>query len=439
MLVFDTDSEDEEDDYQISRRPMVVTPTSSPSSGSRRPIVVEDDEDDDSNEDCDSNGDETRKQGEDAVTTLTKSQKKNKRNRKKRKKKLSKSSSSMSEEQTQETKAFKKAASVSFSTVQVRTYARCFSADTVPADGGWPLGMELDHYENAEEVSVEEYQNQKQEDLKERWENLAQNITDEKILENMKKRPDDGTPLLLETRQWDYRTGIKNPLFGALSEEQRQNLFVPTSDNSTPSNPPSPSKRRNRSNSECFNEGRRRTRSNSECFNEEYNQVYVHHVRNELEQIRNDRTKSGATGCNCRKLTVYIPPKDGSGGKRAQHRRMKPSRLSQELKKRGLYDPKASRETLERILYKAVAKEPCCRGDDCFCSRNGIDCQADSCSCWHDSHVHTKSTGNGYLDVHEIQARCGNPLGMATVDIATIDNFRTDILESQICQPVGCI
>jgi hypothetical protein len=303
--------------------------------------------------------------------------------------------------------------------------------------------MELDSYENGEEVSLEDYQNKKQEELRQRWERVLQKNCDATIIENMTKRP-DGSPLLLETRLWDYKIGIKNPLFGALSEEQRQLMFVDSnSDISSTSNSPSNSspsqKRRSRSNS-VSSVGRSRSNSvSSECFNETYNQVYVHHVRNELEQIRIKRTKAGATGCNCRKLTVYLPPKDGSGGKRAQHRRMKPSKLTQELKKRGLYDPSASREDLERTLHKAVKKEPCCLGDDCFCARNGIDCQADSCSCWYDSHVHTKATGNGLLSVQEIQARCGNPLGMTTVDMVAIDSFRNKLLESKICQPVGSI
>lgn len=156
-------------------------------------------------------------------------------------------------------------------------------------------------------------------------------------------------------------------------------------------------------------------------------------MRHELEELRNQRTKSGATGCNCRKLSVYLPPKDGSGGKRAQHRRMKPSKLTQELKKRGIYDPSASREELEILLHDAVENEPCCRGDDCFCIRNGIDCQSDACSCWHNSHVNAK--GN-FPSIEEIKNRCGNPLGHYTVDLDKINAFREKVLESTICQVI---
>jgi hypothetical protein len=172
-----------------------------------------------------------------------------------------------------------------------------------------------------------------------------------------------------------------------------------------------------------------------EHFSEKYNQVYVHQVRNGLEQLRNDRSKSGAAGCNCRKLSVYIPPKNG-GGKKAAHRRLKPSKLRDELKRRDLYDESKPREELEQILFDAVEKEPCCGSTDCFCHRNGIDCQADACSCWHDSHVHAK-TGERYLSVQTIAERCGNPLGTLVVDIDGIDSYRSRVLESNICQLIG--
>ena len=146
----------------------------------------------------------------------------------------------------------------------------------------------------------------------------------EKIRDQMVTRP-KGDPLVFETRQWDFRSKLKNPLFGILEEERRQNLLLDSTDEEChQSSSSSPSKGRSRSNSvssvqSSSSKQNRRSRSSSfshsERFNETYNQVYVHHVRNGLEQIRTERTKSGATGCNCRKLTVYIPPKGGGGKK----------------------------------------------------------------------------------------------------------------------------
>jgi hypothetical protein len=234
---------------------------------------------------------------------------------------------------------------------------------------------------------------------------------------------------------------MKNPLFGLLSEEQRQAIFLESHSEENEGQFPANGRARSQSVSDYSSSvsssppkrrGRTTSFSQSEQFNETYNQVYVHHVRNELEQLRNERTKSGATGCNCRKLTVYLPPKDG-GGKKAQHRRLKPAKLTAELKKRNLYDESASREELERILHDAVEKEPCCSSEDCFCHRNGIECQADACSCWHDSHVHTKS-GSRYLSIQVIKERCGNPNGTSAVDCDGIDAYRERMLESTMCQ-----
>jgi hypothetical protein len=287
-------------------------------------------------------------------------------------------------------------------------------------------------------------------------------------LGDKREKYNDASSVVYETRQWDYRSKVRNPLFGMLSEEKRQAIFLAATGGSEadqqqhqqhqttseegiprarsnsvssatiprPSKPHGCNTRRSRSSNSGKNN------SNNQNFNDTYNQVYVMHVRNELEQLRNERNKSGATGCNCRKLNVYVPPKDGSGGKRAQHKRLKPSKLSQELRKRNLYDSSMSRDEMEKVLHKAVEEEPCCRDEDCFCIRNGIDCQADACSCWHDSHVHVKRYGDsGPLSNEEIETRCGNPFGMYMVDLDAIDSFRSKVVQNQkdgmfFCHPI---
>ena len=524
LLVFDTDSEEEEDEYYPRPVPppsrstpvekaadsafRIRNPPTEEASKRRGAHVVEDDEDDDDDEDDHSEDSKSNKvaDGTAATTTtttimggddgapkkLTKTQKKNKARRKKKKSKQNSNSTEggggasptnaiPASTQTKNSAAAATAKviekkSISFSNVSIRSYDRCFSADTVPLDGGWPLGSELYKFEDHDEISLEDFESHKQETLQDRWEVLkTAGKVDDEIAQRLTKRPSGSADdFVLETRQWDYLSGRKNPLFRPLAEEERQQIFLQYSNESPdvhnnilvsggpPSPPSSKGHGRTRSSSVSSisdisvgsNGGsgggsspRRRNRSNSVSqthqFNETYDQVYVHHVRHELEELRNDRTKSGATGCNCRKLTVYLPPKDGSGGKKAQHRRMKPSKVVNELKKRGIYNSKSSREELEITLHDAVEKEPCCSGNDCFCARNGIDCQADACSCWHDSHVHTKpcdkkkNGSSSYLSVAEITERCGNPMGTSVCDIAAIDEFRTKLLSSGICQPVS--
>lgn len=441
LLVFDTDSEEEEEqDRVFYERPTVVTPPPfDPMSaeeeeekepdrhGHRRQHSVNevdaddgDDDDDDSNDDSAQNSQQPSK---DSQKTIQNRKKKNK----KRKNKKKKRSSSVSSK------------SVHFSDVSIRGYARCFGLDAVPGDGGWPLGLELSDYTDSPTIPIDQYEQDKQARLQERWERVKSKCSDE-VVTMMNKSSS------FESRMWGYKRGLKNPLFRIVLEDERQALLLGTSQSwdedisqsfscdmsSLSSSPP---KHRMRSNSVTSEKSRMRSNSHGD-FNEKYDQVYVHHVRNELEQIRNSRTKEGATGCTCRKLSVYIPPTDGSGGKRSQHRRLKPSKLTAELKKRGLENPNMSREESEQVLHDAVEQEPCCWGDDCFCSRNGIDCQADACACWHNSHVHTKSTGGGYLLPADIEKRCGNPNGMYTVNLDEINIFREKLLSSPICQPV---
>ncbi|KAL3944569.1 MAG: hypothetical protein SGBAC_001335 [Bacillariaceae sp.] len=436
LLVLDTDSEDE--DEEETYYPRIQAPFSSNDQRLSAPVqmsfsqphIVEPDEEDRISEpEMDTSNDSNQK--------LSKTQKKN-RNRRKKKKNKHKGETCIPVEPCFPVAQRKSNPRVSFSNVRIRSYPRCFGTDTVPGDGGWPLGMEREPLEETEDLLLEEYETQKQERLKERWERILEEGCDAAVKEKMTERP-DGIPFTFETRQWDYSIGLKNPLFRISHEQQRQAFFLDVDPKALDNKPPSP-KRRSRSNSvnsvgSCSSRTRSNSVSYSEHFNETYNQVMVHHCRNELEELRIERTKSGATGCNCRKLNVYLPPKDGSGGKGVQRRRLKPSVLAKELKKRNKYNAKDSREKMEKLLHDLIEKEPCCSDEDCFCVRNGIDCQSDACSCWHDSHVHAKN-GSAFPSVDEIKARCGNPNAMYTVNFNEIEVYRTNILKCVPCAVV---
>jgi len=480
LLILDSDSSDESDVEYRSRQvntksvperiKTVSTPPPPPSATSPLPVECPKSQ----NEGQSLKNQETRK--------LTKNQKKKKRQRRKKKK-------SVRKEAIQEVKSRDTTKHVTFSYVSIRAFPRAFSGDAVPAHGGWPLGMKIEGYEDFDKIPVEEYETMKQNNLHERWiailsstknkpapspkgspktlspskiKREKEKIIDEQIIRlvngiNSSGRNDDDNnkprSIVYESRQWDYRSRVKNPLFRSVSEDERHALFLQASGidpkilREGQSHKNGNSSGRTRSNSignHCQGGRGIRSRSNSFCdhnlesvvegkFNEEYNQAMVHHVRNELEQIRFERNKSGATGCNCRKLVVYIPPKDGSGGKKAQHRRLKPSKVVQELKKRHLHDSSVasmSRDKMEKMLYNVVEKEPCCRDDACFCIRNGINCQADACSCWHDSHVHVKRSDR-VLSNDDIRKRCGNPLGIYLVDTEAIDSYRIEIVKKK--------
>lgn len=340
-----------------------------------------------------------------------------KKKRKKRKKKKKKS---------KETK------SVSFANIWTRSFVRSFYSDGVPSDGGWPLGFSSEHsFEDSEEpVSVEDYEIDKQARLEERWYRICPDG------EEIPQEP-------LETRQWDYKFGKKNPLFRALPEKARMHRIMGTEEA-----PPSPPKkaatsptvgRRTRANSDLGNRPRNSaSRSRSSSFSTRSNSYSddkdidfeARHIMQELEQLRTWRSKRGSKGCTCRKLHVYIPP-PGSG-KKAAHRRMKVSKLKEELRARSaLPSPEGSRENMEQLLLKLVEQEPCC-GPSCECVQNGIECQSDACTCWHAAAHHVKD-GTAPLRPSQIEERCGNSFGMVTVDSDMIDAYRAPFLT---CLPV---
>lgn len=321
----------------------------------------------------------------------------------------------------------KKKPSVSFGTTSVIEFERCLGADVVPGDGGWPLGM---NWTVVEEYSagVDAYEADKQERLRQRW-RLRKSTMLKQDLVNF-HFGDSLEGVILETRAYDYKDGHKNPLFGMLCEQDRMKLLLKSS---TP--PSSFSEDEPVIHDRKLRSTRSRSASFSEQFNDTFTQAHVHHVRHELEQIRNWRTAEDARGCTCRKLQVYLPPPDG-GGKKAQKRRMNPNKVKDELKKRGLL-PKEdkTREELEVLLYEAVEAEPCCL-DDCSCVVNGIDCQDNACQCWRPSHQTSSQKRSSESDSSPsaIQRRCGNPHGMTAVDFGKINAYRQEMI-CQVIQP----
>jgi len=300
---------------------------------------------------------------------------------------------------------------VMFDKVLVREFSRCLSMDSVPTEGGWPLGLSQDitaEHESAD--SVDSFESDKQEKLKARWKEI---------------HPDSlEPPTPLETRQWDYKPDEeRNPLFWKLSEQERMQILIADSEGKSVKmvKPVRPVRKTHST--------RSRSASVSEKRNETYPQDHVDHVSNELEQIRNQRSMEGSTGCSCRKLNVYIPPPNA--GKKAARQRMNLSKVKEELQSRNLLPTEhRTREELERLLHDAVEQEPCCT-DDCVCVGNGIGCQADTCSCWSATHQSDKGKKHSE-DPTVIQKRCGNIHGMYVYDINEIDSFRKELL----CQPV---
>jgi hypothetical protein len=325
-----------------------------------------------------------------------------------------------------------------FGHVRIQEYERCLGIDVVPLDGSWPLGIGKKLVECAiVELTVDQYEEEKQQRLQER---MAQLVG----LERLQPRQD-----VLETRQWDYLSRSKNPLFHLVTESNRMELLLRYSepDNqavvvSVDCHKSSPTttttgKQRKQSSSSTSSSSSRRENSFTERFNDVFTKADVSHFRVELEDIRAMRSIKDATGCSCHRLKVYIPPEHGAG-KTAQKKRLAIHKVKIELKKRNLLpkdDHAVSREELERILHDAVEKEGCC-DYDCPCYQNGIGCQSDACDCWQQSYKENNTTSFS-LTTQDIRNRCGNRLGMYTVDMDVIDEYRRNVLEKlTYCPPV---
>ena len=466
--------------------------------GKPRESTHNDDEDGDDNDDEDSLGEE---QG-------SVHPKKSKNNRKrKKKKKRKKQSANVTKESVRpdgsmvtssaETEPKKKTGGpkrrIHFGSVSIKNYERTLGTDVVPLDGGWPLGLGMvmdisdkDGDSTNETVieiaAIDDYEAAKYDRLLHRWKKLhgqsEEHTSDIVITNNEGNKPLLEPPKVLETRQWDYKQGSRNPLFSLLIEKQRMALLLgeqsleeifeqkyekdykrkheqkqPKS-SSSPSNAGKNKKQRNGKHQQQNSPSNqrishRRSRSgshsfqNQERYNDRFTEFEVHHVRNELETLRNLRTKQESRGCTCRRLDVYIPPPNA--GKKAAHRRLNIHKITEELRKRNaLPEKKSSREELELLLHDLVAKEPCCRDDNCPCVKSGIGCQSDACQCWHASHQlkaghsHSSSSQSNKSTTDEItpeiiQTRCGNRFGMYTVDVDFINSYRASYLT---CIPV---
>jgi len=168
------------------------------------------------------------------------------------------------------------------------------------------------------------------------------------------------------------------------------------------------------------------------------------HIQHDIETLRIQRSDPTNLGCSCRKLHVFLPGATDKSHhkKRGSHRRLPERKVREELRKRSLLNKgneSMLRDKMEKLLHDAIEKEPCCWGNDCPCVRGGIECQADTCSCWHASHdvAHSSASNSaststssgdplrkGGEDVESMKARCGNKNGMYVVNSEGIARYR---------------
>ena len=360
-------------------------------------------------------------------------------------------------------KGIKSLKKVSFSEVSIREHSRCLGEDVVPFDGGWPLGLSHNIIREYNFVGgVQEYERIKQIKLKKRWERAFGITSDE-------NKFDDGQIITsFETRQYDYKTKNKNvetnnnhrrrstsfsgeddlndgknPLFKPSDEGDRKKLILRDYavtvedvekdifiDVHAENIEHEEHKHKHKKDSKSLRRSTRYKSENSEYEGTPFSAYEIRHIRNDLEQIRNQRSLK-STGCSCRKPNFYLPFYNQSieictTNTSSKHKGTKLSdrRLKEELRRRGKFKTDQSRPQLEIELGKAIEVEPCCWSNDCECVRNNIPCQADSCSCWQPQHQ-----ANSTSTPEDIKKNCGNKYGMYVVDIDDIRRHRQRLID----------
>jgi len=312
----------------------------------------------------------------------------------------------------------------------LRFVERSLGGDGVPSDGGWPLCL-TDTVLEEVNLPLDEYETHRRNILEERYRNYDDPTTSRPI------------PTTLETRQWDYKKerndkghSIRNPLFPSLDEEERYNLLVSgkaTKSKKVSSGRGATTRARSCSvdstdnNTNYYKNSNNNSNGNGSSSHTAavFDPIEVRRIRNELEDLRVERSKE--QGCTCRKVQVQL-----NGGKK----RTSLLKVKEELRKRNrLPTTTVTRDALEQLLQSLIEQEPCCSAPECPCARNALVCQADSCSCW----THPNNSNNNSQQqqqdemprtVKDLQAKCGNIHGMYVVDTEAIRAFRNQMIHS---------
>uniref|UniRef100_M4B7I7 MYND-type domain-containing protein n=1 Tax=Hyaloperonospora arabidopsidis (strain Emoy2) TaxID=559515 RepID=M4B7I7_HYAAE len=258
--------------------------------------------------------------------------------------------------------------------VSAREFARFpGGGGAVPYDGTWALG--LGHQLSDVALgSVLERERRREQTLQDRVELLSR-----------AKRRDvrEG-----ETRQFDYRRGVENPLFARLSEEERKRVFAlvkeedekdlelmemgPISSSETrlasPLHWTKPSRRKNSTAStaslDAFEEGT--SGDDAAWQTPDFGCVSIEQL-DEFTRIRDSR--DGACGCSCGDLVKKVA-------------KMNVKKLRAFLQERQVKQlPGMGKTELMAAAKKLAREQKNCQStdSDCECARNGVPCHSDVC------------------------------------------------------------
>ncbi len=258
-------------------------------------------------------------------------------------------------------------AAISFGFVEEIYFKRHIGYDAVPTSGCYPLGFSLHADESCPRVviTVDEHVNRKQAELLLKAQSLP--IAQRALVSMTSKCDKEDSTLKLETRQFDYKSGVKNPLFEVHDEVSRINLLG-------------------------FNDGKA-TIAPEDSAN------IVRELNNEVIAIRSSRSHNG---CSCKPLKID----------KLSVAKMKSEILSHSdgsITKNDV--EKLSKAELTTKLREVINLCTLCVSNNCECVQLGVQCNDQTCGC----------LAKGY---NVDRSHCDNPNGKYIFSADLVNEYR---------------
>jgi len=275
--------------------------------------------------------------------------------------------------------------SLAFGEVEVLEIERSIGWTAVPAKGSWPLGLSEGEALSRRRVSLEEYELERQQKLQARYTALSKK---QRKLLNAEQ---------LETRQFDFKMDLKNPLFTALSEEERKVLLIGP-DEDTDNDEPVHTVGSRRSSALLVLEESDKPENPLVAVNQA--------LKEELSKLYSSRE---STGCSCAKVKNID--------------KLHQTRLKEMLMLCGCeVDSSASKKELLVQLKTVLEGKSLCELLSCECFRAGVQCHADVCGCCYITEGGKRIFVNGLK-------KCGNSEGLYLYQLDNVSRYRKAIIE----------
>lgn len=286
-----------------------------------------------------------------------------------------------------------------------------------------PLGLGDPIEEAVENYTIDEHVHLRQQALRDRFNELSSTEVFR-------------STVLLESRQWDYRPRMSNPLFTTIAEPIRGQILAKQHDDDlmaaakTMRESPKTTARKTAN-------VRRRSCSFSSSAN------YLSEVNKDIKAIQTSRKAPHANGCTCqhKKMDKW------SAGKMREE-------LIQHGHLIGLVDVTAI-NAMNKVSLLAKLREAqkisdfclACTSEECSCFVNGIPCAGGACGCLKDAAYPTANgtndaifesintvdaTPTAVMDCKLIHTSCANPHGiMPLFNVEAVRRYRAKILSDE--------